>query len=60
MNSSDLKAIQKVADLVYNYTSCLDLARFQPVASEAEMERIAQQLHGNNTFLGGETTICVH
>ena len=56
MNASDLKSLQMVAELVYNYTTCLDLDRFEAVATEAELETRAFELHSSNNFLGG---VCV-
>ncbi|XP_070186023.1 uncharacterized protein [Littorina saxatilis] len=53
MNTSDIKSLQLVAELVYNYTTCLDLSRFEGVADEAELEQRAFKLHENNQFLGG-------
>ena len=58
MNSSSLKSLQLVAELVYNYSTCLDLDRFEAVATEAELERRAFELFTTKNFLGG-VCVCV-
>ncbi|XP_076450764.1 uncharacterized protein LOC143286815 isoform X2 [Babylonia areolata] len=53
MNASSLKTLQRVAGLIHNYTTCLDLNRFEGLPTEQDLERRAFELYRNNTFLGG-------
>ncbi|KAK7500956.1 hypothetical protein BaRGS_00007836, partial [Batillaria attramentaria] len=53
INATEITAVQKVAELVYNYSYCLELNRFYPVVSEAEMEEKARSFFQINRFLGG-------
>lgn len=53
-NSTYIRQLSSVAEVVYNYTSCIDLDRFEAVSTEAELEKKAEMLYKNNTFLGGK------
>ena len=52
-NTSSLQSLQTVAALVYNYTSCVDLDRFEGVADEEELSRRAHELHRTKNFMAG-------
>lgn len=52
-NSTRILSLQIAADLLYNATSCLELHRFEAVATEEDLEKRAFELNANKTFLGG-------
>ncbi|XP_046362068.2 uncharacterized protein LOC124139094 isoform X1 [Haliotis rufescens] len=52
-NSSSMKGMKVAADLLVNYTSCMELERFVAAESEEEMEKMAFRLSDTNNFLAG-------
>ncbi|XP_067670801.1 uncharacterized protein [Haliotis asinina] len=52
-NSSSMKGMKVAADLLVNYTSCMELDRFVGAVSEEEMEKHAFKLSATNSFLAG-------
>ncbi|XP_035829835.1 uncharacterized protein LOC101860234 [Aplysia californica] len=52
-DQSQLKSLQSAAEVIANYSSCISLSRFEPVASEKELEVEAFRLSKSKTFLAG-------
>ena len=53
MDKNQLGNISHLAQLLYNYTSCIEVDRFIGYASEAELLKAAGDLHKDNKFLAG-------
>ncbi|RUS72525.1 hypothetical protein EGW08_019707 [Elysia chlorotica] len=52
-NVSQIDALQKAAEFVANYTSCIETNRFEFVENEAELERRAFELSKMKNFFAG-------
>lgn len=53
LNINHLNALQKIGEIVENYSQCIVTDRFQPVNSESELEQEAYRLsHSKNFFAG--------
>lgn len=53
IDTNQLNALKMAAEVISNYSSCILTNRFQPVASEKELEEQAFKLSQTRTYLAG-------
>ncbi|KAK3089434.1 hypothetical protein FSP39_003578, partial [Pinctada imbricata] len=53
MDANQIGNISMLAEILSNYSSCIETDRFQGYASEQELQEAARSLHVRNNFLAG-------
>ena len=60
LSVNDLHSLQSASELIYNYSNCIEIDRFEGVVDEAALEARAIDLYKNKNFFAGFSNLILY